>query len=127
MTESSLASAGMGWHDGSYQSVQRQRHQIRRPVTYDESGNVIPLSQRFTPSNDIRFSLAPRSLASVADTVLASKCGRQSSEISSTPSLAKSSRLPAVMVIGALTKFGNANRARGFVRGSDADGCEYRA
>lgn len=43
------------------------------PVTRDDSGNVIPLSQRFTTSDDIRFSLAPRSLASVADTVLASK------------------------------------------------------
>ncbi len=43
-------------------------------ITYDESGNVIPLSQRFNPqSDDIRFSLAPRSLASVADTVLASR------------------------------------------------------
>lgn len=44
------------------------------PVTRDESGNVIPLSQRFNEaSEDIRFSLGPRSLAAVADTVLASK------------------------------------------------------
>ncbi len=32
------------------------------PITYDDAGNVIPLSQRFnTQSDDIRFSLAPRS------------------------------------------------------------------
>jgi hypothetical protein len=35
------------------------------PVTRDDQGNVIPLSQRFTPSDDIRFSLAPRNLATV--------------------------------------------------------------
>ncbi len=44
------------------------------PVTRDESGNVIPLSQRFnTESSDIRFSLAPRSLPEVADTILAAQ------------------------------------------------------
>lgn len=34
-----------------------KRHQIKSadPVTYDESGNVIPLSQRFQTSPDIRF------------------------------------------------------------------------
>jgi hypothetical protein len=42
------------------------------PVTYDDAGNVIPLSQRFTPSPDIRFSIGPRSAASLADTALAS-------------------------------------------------------
>jgi hypothetical protein len=42
------------------------------PVTRDESGAVIPLSQRFNEASpDIRFSLAPRSLPEVADTVLA--------------------------------------------------------
>jgi hypothetical protein len=34
------------------------------PVTYDENGNAIPLSQRFNPeSADIRFSLSPTSSA----------------------------------------------------------------
>lgn len=44
------------------------------PVTYDDNGNVIPLSQRFqTDSSDIRYSLAPRSLPEVADTILAAQ------------------------------------------------------
>ncbi|MBV5344965.1 MAG: hypothetical protein JZU63_05245, partial [Rhodoferax sp.] len=34
------------------------------PITYDESGNVIPLSQRFNPeSANIGYSIAPASLA----------------------------------------------------------------
>lgn len=44
------------------------------PVTRDESGNVIPLSERFNPETpDIRYSLAPRSLPEVADTILAAQ------------------------------------------------------
>ena len=47
------------------------------PVTYDDAGNVIPLSQRFQPeSADIRFSLAPRSLVSVADDIIAAKMAK---------------------------------------------------
>lgn len=44
------------------------------PVTYDDSGNVIPLSQRFnTDSDDIRWQLAPTdSLGLTAEELLAS-------------------------------------------------------
>jgi hypothetical protein len=43
------------------------------PVTYDESGNVIPLSQRFDPNNDsISFSLGPAQVAGIlSDNALA--------------------------------------------------------
>ncbi|MBQ6457767.1 MAG: hypothetical protein IJJ51_03085, partial [Kiritimatiellae bacterium] len=47
------------------------RHRILKsadPVTYDDAGNVIPLSQRFNPqSNDIRFSVSPVYTGSAAD------------------------------------------------------------
>ena len=66
-----------------------QSNQIKSadPVTRNDQGNIIPPSRRFDSGPDIRgdvsfessraeggaFSLAPRSLASVADTVLASR------------------------------------------------------
>ena len=41
---------------------------------YDDAGNIIPPSQRFNEAtSDIRFSLAPRSLPEVADTILAAQ------------------------------------------------------
>jgi hypothetical protein len=47
------------------------------PVTYDKNGNVIPLSQRFNPeSPDIRYSLANRSLVSVAEDIIAAKMAK---------------------------------------------------
>ena len=43
--------------NGAYQVVAFSPNQIKSadPVTYDDNGNVIPLSQRFTESDDIRF------------------------------------------------------------------------
>lgn len=48
------------------------------PVTYDDAGNVIPLSQRFqTESADIRFSLSPTSsadqLAQIIESIMQSR------------------------------------------------------
>jgi hypothetical protein len=70
----SLKGIGGRTFDGSMASelVVQQANQIKSadPVTRDDQGNVIPLSRRFSESPDIRFSLASRSLASVAESVI---------------------------------------------------------
>lgn len=54
----------MGLYDGVYHHIVFNPNRIKSadPITYDDSGNVIPLSKRFkASSDDIRFS-APRPL-----------------------------------------------------------------
>lgn len=56
--------------DYAYKNTKNNRKLIA-PVTYDENGNVIPLSQRFNPrSADINYSIGPRSVLSEIDKVL---------------------------------------------------------
>ena len=57
-----------GYDDGSgyaYQNTENNR-KLLAPVTYDDNGNVIPLSERFNMANpDIRYSLSPEQQSEV--------------------------------------------------------------
>jgi len=69
-----LDTMGPGDRDNIYIVFDPSQIKSADPVIYDESGQVIPLSQRFNDASpDISFSLAPRSLPEVADTILAAQ------------------------------------------------------
>ena len=74
------------------------------PVTYDDAGNVIPLSQRFNPkSDDIRFSVAvnPRLREDVeAALVTHSKGGGNAKPLSRRQDVVMSENLPLFGAIG---------------------------
>ena len=50
--------AVVDWMNGWYTILSPEQIKSAEPITYDDDGNVIPLSERFIPnSNDIRYSL----------------------------------------------------------------------
>lgn len=68
-------SDGPGIRSDIFGSFNSEQHKLALPVTYDESGNVIPPSQRFNPaSDDIRF--ADQRKTKVNQDVVGQKIGR---------------------------------------------------
>lgn len=74
----------IGWSE--FVSFESSKIKSADPVTYDDAGNVIPLSQRFQPSSpDIRFSLATPVEYSSTNNELASSAQQTARNIEYTP------------------------------------------
>ncbi|MDO4581519.1 MAG: hypothetical protein Q4B96_02905 [Bacillota bacterium] len=67
-------------------SAEKSKENFDDPITYDDNGNIIPLSQRFNPEQqDIRFSLPTDDLAQI-EAILRAHYGLPPKATSSAPS-----------------------------------------